>query len=103
MLRGSAAVIAFAVGLGLLVGLETVQSATDFTGTVLAVDPGAGKLSVKKADGGTRFSFVVNDKTQFEGAGLKTLKDLKKGDSVTVSYEVSGSQYIAKKITTTVK
>jgi hypothetical protein len=86
------------VVLGLLAGLEPAQGATDFTGTVLLVDPGSGKLSVKKEDGGTRFSFVVNAKTQFEGASLKALKDLKKGDVVTVQYEVSGSQYIAQKI-----
>lgn len=91
--------IVFAVGLALAGSLTPAHAATDFTGTVLLVDPGAGKLSVKKADGGTRFTFVVNDKTQFEGAGLKALKDLKKGDSVTVQYVVSGSQYIAQTIT----
>lgn len=91
-------VTALGVMLGLL-ALQPAQGATDFTGTVLLVDPGSGKLSVKKEDGGTRFSFVVNAKTQFEGAGLKALKDLKKGDVVTVQYEVSGSQYIAQKVT----
>ena len=74
------------------------QGATDFVGTVLTVDAAAGKLSVKKADGGTRFTFVVNDKTQFAGAGVKSLADVKKGDSVTVTYVVSGSQYIAAKV-----
>lgn len=74
------------------------QSGTDFPGTVLMVDPAAGKLSVKKDGGGTRFAFVVNDKTQFEGAGLKSLKDVKKGDNVTVNYVVTGSQYIAQKV-----
>ncbi len=72
---------------------------TDFPGTVLMADPAAGKLAVKKADGGTRFTFVVNDKTQFEGAGLKSLKDIKKGDRVTVTYQVTGSQYLALKVT----
>ena len=74
------------------------QGPTDFAGTVLTVDAAAGKLSVKKADGGTRFTFVVNDKTQFAGAGVKGLADVKKGDSVTVTYVVSGSQYIAAKV-----
>ncbi|HET8580301.1 MAG TPA: hypothetical protein VFL31_04815 [Nitrospiraceae bacterium] len=74
------------------------QSGTDFLGTVLMVDLAAGKLSVKKIEGGTRFTFVVNDKTQFEGAGLKSLKDVKKGDNVTVNYVVTGAQYIAQKV-----
>lgn len=74
------------------------ESGTDFPGTVLMVDPAAGKLSVKKDGGGTRFTFVINDKTQFEGAGLNSLKDVKKGDNVTVNYVVTGSQYIAQKV-----
>ncbi|MBI4400385.1 MAG: hypothetical protein HY581_01990 [Nitrospirae bacterium] len=81
----------------LSLGTATAQSGTDFAGTVLMVDPGAGKLSVKKD--GTRFTFVINDKTQFDGPGLKSLKDVKKGDSVTVQYVVTGSQYIAQKVT----
>src|SRR5438094_4577802 len=85
--------------LGLIVAAPVfAQSSTDFPGTVLMVDPAAGKLSVKKEGGGTRFTFVVNDKTQFEGAGLKGLKDVKKGDNVTVNYLVTGSQYIAQKV-----
>jgi hypothetical protein len=79
-------------------GRALAQGATDFAGTVLAVDAAAGKLSVKRADGGTRFTFVVNDKTQFTGGGLKGLADVKKGDSVTVTYVVSGSQYIAQRV-----
>ena len=84
-----------------LSGLATAlaQGTTDFSGTVLAVDAAAGKLSVKKADGGTRFTFVVNNKTQFTGGGLKSLADVKKGDSLTVTYLVSGSQYVATKVT----
>ena len=39
------------------------QGGVDFKGTVLA-DPAAGKLIVKKDEGGTRFTFVVNEKTQ---------------------------------------
>ncbi|HXF94155.1 MAG TPA: hypothetical protein VNK46_15485 [Nitrospiraceae bacterium] len=70
----------------------------DFSGTVLSVDPEAGKFAVKKADGGTRFTFVANDKTAFEGRGRKDLRDLKKGDQVVVTYQVSGSHYIALKV-----
>ena len=77
---------------------DLAQSGTDFAGKVLTVDPVAGKLSVMKEGGGTRFTFVVNDKTQFEGAGLKSLKDVKKGDSLAVNYVVAGSQYIAQKV-----
>ncbi len=75
-----------------------VQGGTDFAGTVLSVDPGAGKFAVKKTDSGTRFTFVANNKTAFEGGNLKGLKDLKKGDQVTVTYQVAGSQYIALKV-----
>ena len=74
------------------------ESGTEFGGTVLAVDAAAGKLTVKKEGGGTRFTFVANDKTRFEGSGLKSLKDVKKGDSVTVMYVVTGSQYFAQKV-----
>ncbi|MFM8551132.1 MAG: hypothetical protein ACKOCD_02290 [Nitrospiraceae bacterium] len=73
------------------------QGATDFPGTVLTVDPAAGKLAVKKDGGGTRFTFTVNEKTQFEGAA-KSLKDVKKDDKVTVLYVVTGRQYLAQKI-----
>lgn len=70
------------------------QNAVDFPGTVLKVDDAAGKLTVKKD--GTRFTFVVDGRTQY--AGVKALKDLKAGDAVTVTYIVMGSQYIAQKI-----
>jgi hypothetical protein len=76
-----------------------VHGGTDFAGTVLSVDPKAGKFAVKKTDSGTRFTFVANDKTAFEGGNLKGLKDLKKGDQVTVTYQIAGSQYIALKVT----
>ena len=66
----------------------------DFPGTGLKVDDAAGKLTVKK--GGTRFTFVVDGRTQY--AGIKALKDIKTGDAVTVTYIVMGSQYIAQKI-----
>ena len=74
------------------------QDGTDFKGTVLA-DPAAGKLIVKKDEGGTRFTFVVNDKTQFTGSTLKSLADIKKGDHVIITYVVDGSQYVAQKVT----
>lgn len=70
------------------------QGGVDFKGTVLA-DPAAGKLIVKQDEGGTRFTFVVNEKTQVIGSGLKSVADIKKGDHVVVNYVVSGSQYIA--------
>ena len=65
-----------------LIGMSSVwaETGTDFAGTVLTVDPAAGKLGVKKEGGGTRFTFVVNDKTQFSGPGLTSLKDVKKGE-----------------------
>ncbi|MGQ0694009.1 MAG: hypothetical protein ACT4OL_00355 [Nitrospiraceae bacterium] len=66
----------------------------DFPGTVLKVDDAAGKLTVKKD--GTRFTFVVDGRTQY--AGVESLKDLKAGDTVTVTYVVVGSQYVAQRV-----
>ena len=80
------------------VGNILAESGTDFPGTVLMVDAAAGKFAVKKEGSGTRFTFVVNEKTQF-GGGSKSLADLKKGDNVIVTYSVVGSQYIAQTIT----
>ena len=71
----------------------------EFPGTVLTVDLTAGKFAVKKEGGGTRFTFVVNDKTKFQGAGLASLKDLQKDDKVIVLYHVQGSQYLAISVT----
>lgn len=70
------------------------QNTVDFPGTVLKVDDASGKLTVKKD--GTRFTFVVDGRTQY--AGVKALKEIKAGDAVTVTYIVMGSQYIAQKI-----
>ncbi len=75
------------------------QGRTDFKGTVLTADPAAGKLVVKKDEGGTRFTFVVNDKTRFTGTALKGLADINKGDHVIVNYLVNGSQYVAQTVT----
>jgi len=93
------AVAVLFVGLLLLAtGTVWAQAGVEFPGTVLMVDPAGGKLAVKKDGGGTRFTFVVNEKTQFEGT-IKSLKDVKKDDKVTVLYAVTGSQYLAQKIT----
>jgi len=73
------------------------QTGTDFSGTVLMVNVAEGKITVKKEGGGTRFTFVADDKTRFDG-GPKGLKDLKKDDKVTVTYVVMGSQYFAQKV-----
>ncbi len=74
------------------------DTGTEFPGTVLSVDAATGKFAVKKDSGGTRFTFVANDNTQFEG-GPKSIKELKQGDHVLVLYQVTGSQYIALKVT----
>jgi hypothetical protein len=73
------------------------ESGTEFSGTVVSVDEGTGKFAVKKDSGGTRFTFVANEKTQFEG-GPKHIKDLKKDDHVVVFYQVQGPQYLALKV-----
>src|SRR5207249_10079909 len=77
------------------IGSALAESGIDFQGTVLMVDPAGGKLSVKKEGGGTRFTFLVNDKTQIEGACLNSLKDVKKDDNDTVNHVVAGSQYMS--------
>lgn len=76
-------------------GLAAGDAGTDFAGTVLKVDPAYNKLTVMKEGGGARFTFVVDDKTQFEGAAFKALK---KGDAVVVRYVMSGSTYLAQKV-----
>jgi len=74
------------------------EGGTEFMGTVVSVDTSSGKFAVKKDGGGSRFTFVANDKTRFEG-GLKAVKDLKKDDHVTVTYRVQGPQYVAVTVT----
>ena len=83
------------------IGLTSVRSSdgTEFIGTVLTVDQAAGKFAVKKDGGGTRFTFVVNEKTTFSGTGLTSLKDLKKDDHVVVVYQVQGAKYVAARLT----
>jgi len=70
------------------------QNIVDFPGTVLKIDDVAGKLTVKKE--GTRFTFVVDGRTRY--VGVKALKEIKAGDTVTVSYIAMGGQYVAQKI-----
>jgi Cu/Ag efflux protein CusF len=79
---------------GLIGAPALAQNVVDFPGTVLKVDDAAGKLTVKKE--GTRFTFVVDGRTQY--AGVKALREIKAGDAVTVSYITMGSQYVAQKI-----
>ena len=86
--------IMLAACVGIIGAPVLAQNAVDFPGTVLKVDDVAGKLTVKKD--GTRFTFVVDGRTQY--AGVKALKEIKAGDRVTVSYLVMGSQYVAQKI-----
>jgi Cu/Ag efflux protein CusF len=88
--------LALILVMGVAVGSAPVlaQNAVEFPGTVLKVDDAAGKLTVKKD--GTRFTFVIDGKTRY--AGVNALKEIKTGDSVTVSYLVMGSQYVAQKI-----
>ena len=62
----------------------------EFAGTVITADAKTGKLAVKKASGGTRFTFVTGEQTRWED-GLKGIADLKKDDQVMVVYQVQGS------------
>jgi hypothetical protein len=99
--RGRLATVVVGVAVLLGIGLTSVWSSdgTEFTGTVLTVDQVAGKFAVKKDGGGTRFAFVVTDKTTFSGTGLTSLKDLKKDDHVVVVYQVQGAKYLAAHVT----
>jgi hypothetical protein len=97
--RFAAAVIGLVVLLGMAVTLVRSGEGTEFPGTVLTVDQVAGKFAVKKDGGGTRFTFVANEKTKFAGTGLVSLRDLKKDDHVLVVYRVQGSQYLADSVT----
>jgi Cu/Ag efflux protein CusF len=86
--------IILAACVGLIGAPALAQNVVNFPGTVLKVDDAAGKLTVKKD--GTRFTFVVDGRTQY--AGVNALKDIKAGDAVTVTYITMGSQYVAQKI-----
>ena len=88
-----AAVLAGVLG----AGLAQAEGGTEFAGTILSVDTSSGKFAVKKDGGGSRFTFVANEKTHF-GGGANAMKDLKKDDHVTVLYQVQGSQYVALKV-----
>ncbi len=91
---GMLLVLMFVMGIAVVSAPVLAQNAVDFPGTVLKVDDAAGKLTVKKD--GTRFTFVVDGRTQY--AGVKALKEIKAGDAVTVTYITMGSQYVAQKI-----
>lgn len=95
--------IVFTVLLAVMVGdlkSALAEGGIAFEGTVLSVDTTSGKFAVKKEGGGSRFTFVANEQTHFDG-GPKVVKDLKKGDHVAVLYQVQGSQYVARSVTLT--
>ena len=91
---GSILLLMIATCVGVIGAPVLAQNVVEFPGTVLKVDDAAGKLTVKKD--GTRFTFVVDGRTQY--TGVKALKEIKAGDAVTVAYITMGSQYIAQKI-----
>ena len=93
--------IVFTVLLAVMVGdlkSALAEGGIAFEGTVISVDTTSGKFAVKKEGGGSRFTFVANEKTHFDGEA-KAVKDLKKDDHVTVLYQVQGSQYVALTVT----
>ena len=105
MQRVSAVVIPFLSLAAVLYGLleaslkpARAEGGTEFVGTVVSVDTASGKFAVKKDGGGSRFTFVANEKTHFDG-GVKAVQDLKKDDHVAVLYLVQGSQYMALTVT----
>lgn len=103
VLTGTSAVrmagLLFALGLLFSVAEQKTVLAVgevEFPGAILKVDRAAGKVTVKKAGSGTRFTFVVNAKTKFEGT--KDLAGLMPGDAVTVLYVTEGGTYLAKAV-----
>lgn len=88
-----ACVLAVALGAS-----SSVYAGEQFAGEVLKVDVAASKLTVKKADG-NRFTFAIDAKTAFTG-NRKSLKDLAKGDQVTVEFQTGGGQYTALRVST---
>jgi hypothetical protein len=87
----------FVVMNGYATGRAEAAGEVEFPGTVISADAKTGKLVVKKESGGTRFTFVTNDHTRWEG-GPKGIDDLKKDDHIVVWYQVQGSQYIALRV-----
>jgi hypothetical protein len=94
--RGTILIPAMTALLSAIGAWAVAAEPVDFPGTVLSVDAAAGKLAVKKDGGGTRFTFIVTDKTRFQG--LAGMKDVKKDDHVLVQYQVEGSRYLALKV-----
>ena len=94
--RGTVLIPAMTALLSAIGAWAVAAEPVDFPGTVLSVDAAAGKLAVKKDGGGTRFTFVVTDKTQFQG--LAGVKGVKKDDHVLVQYQVEGGKYLALKV-----
>ena len=92
--QGMMLVLMCVMGIAVVSTPVLAQNVVDFPGTVLKVDDVAGKLTVKKD--GTRFTFVVDGRTQY--TGVKALKEIKAGDAVTVTYITMGSQYVAQKV-----
>ena len=97
--RGGIVVLVVACVCTMSVVSAQTDKGIEFQGTVLTVDLTAGKFAVKKDGGGTRFTFVANDATKFQGTGLASLKDLQRDDKVMVLYHVQGSQYLAISVT----
>ena len=97
--RGGIALLVVACVCTMSVVSAQTDKGIEFPGTVLTVDLTAGKFAVKKDGGGTRFTFVANDATKFQGTGLTSLKDLQRDDKVMVLYHVQGSQYLAISVT----
>jgi len=99
LLRGGIVLLVVACVCTMGVVSAQTDKGIEFPGTVLTVDLTAGKFAVKKDGGGTRFTFVANDATKFQGTGLASLKDLQRDDKVMVLYHVQGSQYLAISVT----
>ena len=92
--QGMILVLMCVMGIAVVSTPVLAQNVVDFPGTVLKVDEATGKLTVNKD--GTRFTFVVDGRTRY--AGVNALKEIKAGDTVTVTYITMGSQYVAQKV-----
>jgi Cu/Ag efflux protein CusF len=81
-------------GQGQMGGAQGQMGEKQVTGTV--VKSGKDKLSLNTPGG--IMEFQVDKQTQFEGADVKNLKDIKEGQQLRTSFDILNNKNVAKKI-----
>jgi hypothetical protein len=86
------------LGIVVLLGLTSSAMALEAKGKITKISADQKELTVKDKDG-TDLEFVIDDdaKIQLNDKDIK-LKELKKGDEVTVTYEKKEGKLIASKV-----